>query len=203
MKASRRSNFVNTNVVTNRSNDKKNLQQWLSGGEDFKLPSKVRITHQNSPKSFWKSLENRKRFLEETAKELNIRTPSDWGQITYRRLCALGGGPLLSYYNGSLFFCLQSIFQGFNYFFCKYLEDVTWKREWFQNITKVPNSHWKSMENRRKYLDAIAIKLNIKTPSDWGKVAIRHVYSLGGYGILSYYNGSLFTCLQSVYKGIS
>jgi hypothetical protein len=58
------------------------------------------------------------------------------------------------------------------------------------------------MENRRNFLDEIAKKLNIKTPSDWGKVTYDYFCELGGGSLLGYYHGSLFACLQSVYKGI-
>jgi hypothetical protein len=81
-------------------------------------------------------------------------------------------------------------------------KDTNWKREWFSNIDKLPNSYWKSMENRRNFLDEIAKKLSINTPSDWGNVPIWRFYGLGGSSILNYYNGSLFKCLQSIYKGI-
>lgn len=66
---------------------------------------------------------------------------------------------------------------------------------------QVPKSHWQSMENRRKFFDEVAINLNIKNASDWGKVTIRQFCKFGGAGILNYYNNSLFSCLQSVYKG--
>lgn len=59
------------------------------------------------------------------------------------------------------------------------------------------------MENRRKFIEEVACKLKIKTPSDWGKVTTRIVHELGGGALLTkYYNGSLFACLQSVYKGL-
>lgn len=59
------------------------------------------------------------------------------------------------------------------------------------------------MENQKKFLDELAMKLNIKNPSDWGKFTTRLVYELGEGSLLtSYYNNSLFTCLQSVYKGL-
>jgi hypothetical protein len=59
------------------------------------------------------------------------------------------------------------------------------------------------MENRQKFLNEIAIKLNLKEPSDWGKVSTRYITQSGGSTLLqNYYNGSLFQCLQSVYKGI-
>lgn len=67
---------------------------------------------------------------------------------------------------------------------------------------KVPNSHWKSMENRVKFLDEIAVKLNLENPSDWGKVTLQQFREFGGSGILNYYKGSLLNCLRSVYIGI-
>lgn len=80
------------------------------------------------------------------------------------------------------------------------LEEIKWDRDWF---SKVPRSYWKSMGNRRKFLEDFAIKLNIKNASDWGKVTYRQISEEGGAGLLvQYYKGSLFNCLQSVYKGI-
>lgn len=59
------------------------------------------------------------------------------------------------------------------------------------------------MENRKKFLDEVAKTLEIEHASDWGKVTTAQVYELGGGSLLSnYYNGSLFACLQSVYKGL-
>lgn len=57
------------------------------------------------------------------------------------------------------------------------------------------------MENCKKFLDDVAMKLNIKTPRDWGKVSQRDFYKLGGSSLLSHYNSSIFDCLQSIYKG--
>lgn len=71
-------------------------------------------------------------------------------------------------------------------------------RKWF---SRVPKSHWYSVENQRIFLDEVAMKLKIKKASDWGKVGAKYLYALGGAGILKYYNDSIFNCLQSIYKG--
>ena len=69
-------------------------------------------------------------------------------------------------------------------------------------MPQFPKSHWRSAANQRKLLDEVAIKLNIKNASDWGKITTRQFYEFGGSSLLtSYYNGSVFQCLQSVYKG--
>lgn len=71
--------------------------------------------------------------------------------------------------------------------------------EWFPSR---PPSYWKSMSHQKQLLDDIAIKLNIKKPSDWGKITLLQFIELGGGSVLTfYYHGSLFKCLQSVYKG--
>lgn len=58
------------------------------------------------------------------------------------------------------------------------------------------------MENRKIFLDQLALKLNIKKPSDWGKIPVKKVQEHGGNALLlTYYKGSLFHCLKSVYKG--
>lgn len=57
------------------------------------------------------------------------------------------------------------------------------------------------MENRKHFLDALATKLNLHNPKDWGKVSTRTFWKLGGRGLLRYYQDSLFNCLQSIYKG--
>lgn len=67
---------------------------------------------------------------------------------------------------------------------------------------QLPSRFWNSMENQKRFMDEIASKLCIKYPSDWGKVTGRRIHELGGNTLLrGYYNGSLFACLQSVYKG--
>lgn len=58
------------------------------------------------------------------------------------------------------------------------------------------------MENRKRFLDELWLKFNIQHPHDWGKITARDIDENGGRTILHhYYNGSLYACLQSVYKG--
>lgn len=67
----------------------------------------------NVQKSYWISLDNRKKFLEEIAFKLKIKKPSDWGKVTKHEFRKLGGNTLISYYySNSLFNCLKDIFKG-------------------------------------------------------------------------------------------
>lgn len=80
-------------------------------------------------------------------------------------------------------------------------QDIEWKKEWFSNISPFPNRYWQSLDNRKKFLEEFATKFNIKNPQDWGRITTSQVCEAGGVSLLSMYHGSLFTCLQSVYKG--
>lgn len=148
---------------------------------------------------------NRKNLMDGIASKVGIKRPSDWGQVTIQQVHQLGGGTLLNkYYNGSLFTCLESVYKGFSthlLYFLIYI-DIKWERKWFRNRPNVPKNYWKSMENQKKFMDELAIKLNIKDPRDWGKQTTRVIYELGKGSLLNgYYNNSVFSCLQAVYKG--
>lgn len=65
------------------------------------------------PNSNWKSLSNCRQFLDEFAMKFNIERPSDWGKISTSKIHEAGGGALLvHYFDGSLFKCLQTTYQG-------------------------------------------------------------------------------------------
>lgn len=137
-------------------------------------------------------MENRKKFIEKVAFELDIKNPSDWGKVNIHQVYELGGTTLLKkYYKDSLFGCLQAIYK-----------DVEWQREWFSNPFHVAKLYWEHAENHKIFLDKIATHLHIKSPSDWGKVTTRHLrqFRFGNF-LKKFYNNSLFTCLSFVYKG--
>lgn len=152
----------------------------------------------------WKSLENRKTFLDEVARKLSITTPSDWGKVTTHQFFKLGGGGLLNtHYRGSLFACLQSVYKGIYISRIVILKDIPWKKEWFPHSMAMPLSFWKSMENRKTFMEECSKKLHIKKPSDWGNIKAQTIIRLGGRVLMRYYRGSLYNCLQSIYKGSS
>lgn len=72
--------------------------------------------------------------------------------------------------------------------------------EWFP---KVPNSYWTSKQNVKRFIDNISLKLNIRSPKEWGQVSNRLFKEVGGASLLTYYKNSLFFCLQAVYEGLN
>lgn len=70
------------------------------------------------------------------------------------------------------------------------------------SLLKASNS-WKIAENRKQFMDTIALHLNIQKPSDWGKITSSRIFELGGVTMLkNYYKGSLFACLQTLYPSM-
>lgn len=59
-----------------------------------------------------------------------------------------------------------------------------------------------SVDKQRKFLDALAIELSIKKPSDWGNVTIQQVKEYGGNALFSSYGDSLLRTLKIVYSGL-
>lgn len=79
--------------------------------------------------------------------------------------------------------------------------EIDWKPEWFPALRKFPQKFWRSPENRRTLLDEMKRKLEIKEPSDWGKITADEFITAGGGYILHHYGDSLFECLKSIYSG--
>lgn len=68
--------------------------------------------------------------------------------------------------------------------------------------SSLPSNYWNSLENRRKFLDEMKLKFNIKEPKDWGNISVKEFQNAGGNSMLKLYGNSLFECLQSIYTGI-
>lgn len=153
------------------------------------------------PRSHWQSMDNQKKVLDEIAMKLNIKNPKDWGKVTKFQFYELGATSLLNSYGSSPFACIKSIYKGFSSIAPPNFQDIDWKKDWFSNIPHFPRSHWTSLENRKKFLDELAVKLNIKNPSDWGKVKTHRIVELGGSSVLKHHNGSLLELLRSSYTG--
>ncbi len=63
----------------------------------------------------------------------------------------------------------------------------------------MPPHHWNSVANQRAFMDELAKKLNIKSPTDWYKVTRGTFTQYGGDGLLQRYHSSFYKLLSSVY----
>jgi hypothetical protein len=53
--------------------------------------------------------------------------------------------------------------------------------EWFETL---PHGYWRDPSNQRNFLENLSKKLEIKTPSDWGKVTIKDFHQNRGNTLL-------------------
>lgn len=65
--------------------------------------------------------------------------------------------------------------------------------------TKSHNS-WQDERNRRIFFDSVGKQLGIKNQQDWYFVTLNQVQRMGGSGLLTYFNNSLFRALQNIYS---
>lgn len=123
----------------------------------------------HEPPGYWKSKENRRKFLLKYAQSKGIKEPKEWSKATVRDIQKQGGSYLKHLYNGSIFRALQDVFP-----------DVNWQREWFPNLKKYEKGYWREERNQRKFLDLIAAKYNLQQPSDWNRVTQSLIRQNGG-----------------------
>lgn len=77
---------------------------------------------------FWKSAQNQRKVFDEIAKEIGIKTWTDWYQVVPDRILESGGGNILSANKNSLVLSLLSIYP-----------EYSWE-EWKFTKEKVPGS---------------------------------------------------------------
>jgi len=146
---------------------------WLFGG---------------APNGFWKSRENRCWFMDWLGQELGFTTTEDWYSVTGADFFEHHGGGLLNnQFNGSV----QALL-------IDYKPDFEWKA-W--RFTSVPQSYWRSAENRRNYLLWLGEQLGFRTARDWRKLRRDDFYKNEGSGLfVTHYHGSTQQALAELFS---
>jgi hypothetical protein len=99
----------------------------------------------------------------------------------------LGGQILLNKYRDSLSDLLNAVYSDYKL--------LPWKFE------KFPQNYWDDIDNQRKFMDWAGTKLNITVMSDWYKISIKDITSVGGGSLLkNMYNNSPPRMLINVYS---
>src|SRR5690606_32804420 len=102
----------------------------------------------------------------------------------------LGGRSLIaSYYEGSLFHALRSIYP-----------EIEWYPWRFENC---PKDFWQDVENHCKFLCWLGDRLKISTPSDWMKVTSEdaELYG-GGYLLRTFYSNQISKALRAIFPEV-
>lgn len=145
---------------------------WLFGG---------------APNGFWKSRENRVRFMDWLGAELGFQSVEDWYSVTGADFFQHHGGGLLNnQFNGSV----QALL-------IDYKPNHAWKA-W--RFSSVPQSYWRSPTNRKNYLLWLGERLGFHTDGDWRKLRRDDFYKNEGSGLfVTHYRGSTQKALAELF----
>ncbi len=127
--------------------------------------------------SFWKSKDNRYRYMDWLAQELGYTKMEDWYKVTsddFHR--NHGGGFLQAYYGNSPSAAVIDNYSGHQWY------------EWL--FISAPQSFWKRKNNRRRCMDWLAHKLGYTKIKDWYSVTVNDFKENNLAGLLSYHNDS-------------
>eukprot|EP01114_Cavostelium_apophysatum_P010240 TRINITY_DN23747_c0_g1_i1.p1 TRINITY_DN23747_c0_g1~~TRINITY_DN23747_c0_g1_i1.p1 ORF type:complete len:212 (-),score=32.79 TRINITY_DN23747_c0_g1_i1:90-725(-) len=152
------------------------------------------------PISHWNDPNNERKFLDGIATEKGFNDAEDWKKLSQKEMIERGGRQLLKKYGFSLWKALQSVYPE------KFMANAeatptSWNYRDFR-FERFPPNYWQNIKNQRQFMDELALKLDIKQPSDWGCVQQKTVNESYGSGLLSEYGNSLPRLLKGVYPEI-
>lgn len=140
----------------------------------------------NVPKNFWKSKENKLRYINFLGKKLNYNKMEDWYNIGQKDFnMNYGGGLLTGEYGGCSYKAIINIFDDHKWLF--------WK---FKKTSKI---FWKDDNNCFIYLNWLKKNNNISKLEDWYKINRNFFYDNYGHGILERFNFSYYKMLAYMY----
>lgn len=64
------------------------------------------------PIGYWVDPENRRKFLDDMARDLNITSPKQWGNVSYRQLKFRKGDGVLYHHGNNIFRALKELYPG-------------------------------------------------------------------------------------------
>jgi hypothetical protein len=136
--------------------------------------------------SFWKSQNNRRRYMDWLGNKLGYQKPDDWYHVTQDDFHSNHGYPIFGHVGKTLLSVLE-----------EYLPNFEWK-PWL--MEPAPFNFWKDMINQRVYMDWLSEKLAIVHLDNWYKYTNQIFYDYHGGGLLNYYNNSSTKLIISIYS---
>jgi hypothetical protein len=109
------------------------------------------------PPGYWDDIKNQRKYFDWLAKQLHIKTPEDWYQVTHAEVVARGGGRPLGLHGNSLSKTLSAVYPEF-----------TWQIWKFKSA---PRGFWDKSDNVTNYLDTLKTQLQITNMDDWYNVS--------------------------------
>jgi len=116
--------------------------------------------------SFWKNIENQKKYMSWLENELEYKEPSHWYKVSQSTFVNNYGYGLLMQYQKSPIKIVQKFISGYDF--------ITWK---FKNV---PKGYWSDKKNRKDYMEELGQNLGFEKPEDW--YAVTYNTFLKNYG---------------------
>jgi len=110
-------------------------------------------------------------FVDKAANKLGIKSIEDWYQVSTRQIIEIGGGSLLSCYEGSISRMISKVYSEYNW--------KMWK------FAKSPPNLWDDEKVVKDFLEYTSKQLYIKNLDDWYSIPKRSLEELGGGPLLS------------------
>lgn len=136
-----------------------------------------------APKGHWGQRANRRAFLEEVGRQLDVSTAEQWATVSSKDLERLGGATLLRMFDSPLAAAAD----------CFPELDFTGIQP-----RRTPSATWESRASRKAFMDRVAERFGVKTQADWQRIRAEDIRSQGGAGLLSRFP-SMFALLADTY----
>eukprot|EP01125_Pyxidicula_operculata_P015770 TRINITY_DN5380_c0_g1_i1.p1 TRINITY_DN5380_c0_g1~~TRINITY_DN5380_c0_g1_i1.p1 ORF type:complete len:377 (-),score=49.90 TRINITY_DN5380_c0_g1_i1:114-1244(-) len=138
------------------------------------------------PKHFWKSRENRMKYLIWLQKVLNINNVDSLYKLSSQDIINNHGAGIMKHYQNSPIKLLMDL-----------IPDNTWKPYLF---SRVPHKYWTTRENHLEFVKYLEEKLGIVDSKDgWYCVSVKDIEKYGGRYFLQYYDYSIQKMITTLY----
>ena len=176
-------NIISSNggrsIVNYYSNDIKQLLSTLYPNYPWDF-SGLKI-----PNYYFYKLENQKEFMDNLFIQFKYSSMDDWLQTPISRIIQNGGRSLANLYSNDIKKLLQSIYPNQNWQFDKIIS-------------------LKSLEDQRKFMNNLFIKLKLNNLDDWLSISKSTIKKQGGKVLLSYYySNDMKKLLSTIYPSHS
>lgn len=138
------------------------------------------------PLRYWEDISNLRSFFDWVGTQLEYKQMEDWYSISLSQIQKLGGkGVMLTHFHDSPTKALHTVYPEHKW--------LPWR------FNSISHGFWEKVDNQRIYLDWLFSQLGYSNMDDWYQLTQEHVMKHGGTRLLSFYNGSHSTALQSIY----
>ena len=134
---------------------------------------------------YFQIFENQQKFIDNLFIQLNLNTLEDFLSVNKEKIKKYGGESLLKIYKKDL-----------KKLYCKIYPNYPWN---FQFLKLRKFYKWKSIDNQKKYIEKLAIKLGVKRAEEWAFVSCYQIRKNGGENLLKIYKYNMKNMIENIY----